>query len=350
MAEQRINLTEPQIDERPLVTFALFAYNQEKYIREAVEGAISQTYEPLEIILSDDCSTDRTFEIMQEMAGEYAGKHRITVRRNAKNEGTACHVQSVFTESAGRLFVVAAGDDISLPERVMALFNVWESEGHPNGVVGSGWEIFQDDDVVNVIRFTKNRSIFANNPLEGYARAYWLPAAAPTVAYTRDIFEKFSPLFGGGLIEDAPLFFRAALVGRFVHCHEVLVRVRRHDSNTGTGYTLNDAKRWNRFMQSKLIAFSNMQYDLTNWKGCMNSKLRSRIERQISAVTRSTSGLLLPETRDIAGVDRFVFFLRMISAPAVGSTFRQRMEYALSFFGFNAHINAKNILRRFIRV
>ena len=44
--------------DRPLVTFALFAYNQEKYIREAVEGAFAQTYAPLEIILSDDCSTD----------------------------------------------------------------------------------------------------------------------------------------------------------------------------------------------------------------------------------------------------------------------------------------------------
>ena len=53
--------------DRPLVTFALFAYNQEQHIREAVDGAFSQTYEPLEIILSDDCSTDRTFEIMQEI-------------------------------------------------------------------------------------------------------------------------------------------------------------------------------------------------------------------------------------------------------------------------------------------
>jgi glycosyltransferase involved in cell wall biosynthesis len=54
--------------DRSLVTFALFAYNQEKYIREAVEGALAQTYEPLEIILSDDCSSDRTFETMREMA------------------------------------------------------------------------------------------------------------------------------------------------------------------------------------------------------------------------------------------------------------------------------------------
>ena len=70
--------------DRPLVTFALFAYNQEKYIREAIEGAFAQTYEPLEIILSDDCSVDRTFEIMTEMVVNYRGKHCIKLNKNIK--------------------------------------------------------------------------------------------------------------------------------------------------------------------------------------------------------------------------------------------------------------------------
>jgi glycosyltransferase involved in cell wall biosynthesis len=66
--------------DRSLVTFALFAYNQEKYIREAVEGALAQTYEPLEIILSDDCSSDRTFETMREMAATYDGPHQVKAK------------------------------------------------------------------------------------------------------------------------------------------------------------------------------------------------------------------------------------------------------------------------------
>lgn len=75
-------MTEATLEtERPLVTFALFACNQEKYIREAVEGAFSQSYEPLEIILSDDCSSDRTFE-MREMAAEYKGAHRLGLQNS----------------------------------------------------------------------------------------------------------------------------------------------------------------------------------------------------------------------------------------------------------------------------
>lgn len=103
--------------ERPLVTFALFAYNQEKYIREAVEGAFSQTYSPLEIILSDDQSRDRTFGIMEEMAREYKGQHRVITRRGQSNQGLIRHIRAVAEISSGSLIVVAAGDDISLPER-----------------------------------------------------------------------------------------------------------------------------------------------------------------------------------------------------------------------------------------
>jgi cellulose synthase/poly-beta-1,6-N-acetylglucosamine synthase-like glycosyltransferase len=61
----------------PLITLFVYAFNHEKFIREAVEGAFAQTYNPLEIILSDDCSTDRTYEIMQEMAERYSGPHKV---------------------------------------------------------------------------------------------------------------------------------------------------------------------------------------------------------------------------------------------------------------------------------
>lgn len=104
-------------NDRPLVTFALFAYNQEKYIREAVEGAFSQTYEPLEIILSDDFSGDRTFEIMKEMAATYRGTHEVRVRQSRANNGLAAHFNDVLVDAKGAYFVVAAGDDISISNR-----------------------------------------------------------------------------------------------------------------------------------------------------------------------------------------------------------------------------------------
>lgn len=114
---------------RPLVTFALFAYNQAEYIREALEGALSQTYEPLEVIVSDDCSTDRTYALIQEVAGDYRGPHKVVVRRTSRNSGILSHVVEVAKEAQGHLIVLAAGDDVSKPERTEKLVESWLATG-----------------------------------------------------------------------------------------------------------------------------------------------------------------------------------------------------------------------------
>jgi glycosyltransferase involved in cell wall biosynthesis len=116
-------------EERPLVTFALFAYNQEKYVREAIEAAFSQTYEPMEIILSDDCSTDGTFEIMKEMTNSYRGSKKVVARKTRRNVGVLLHVKDVANIAEGKLLILAAGDDISKKERTEIIANEWMVTG-----------------------------------------------------------------------------------------------------------------------------------------------------------------------------------------------------------------------------
>lgn len=109
----------------PLVTVCLFAFNQERFIREAVEAALAQTYSPLEIIISDDCSTDSTFDIIKEMTCHYKGIHNISVKRNARNMGFVDHVNQVVALANGELIVMMAGDDIALPHQVDVFVTEW---------------------------------------------------------------------------------------------------------------------------------------------------------------------------------------------------------------------------------
>jgi len=127
--------------ERPLVTFALFTYNQERFVQEAIEAAFAQTYEPLEIIFSDDCSSDKTFDLLQEAAQSYKGPHSVSVRQTPNNLGTLLHVASVAKVSKGDFFVLAAGDDISKPNRVERLAKQLMSTG--------AWGVFSKFDRIN---------------------------------------------------------------------------------------------------------------------------------------------------------------------------------------------------------
>lgn len=95
----------------PKLSYVLLSHNREKYIRAAIESAFAQDYEgELEYIFSDDCSTDRTFEIIKECVAAYKGNRRIVVTRTPRNlhlAGNTNHAMQ-FVESD---WIVRADDD-----------------------------------------------------------------------------------------------------------------------------------------------------------------------------------------------------------------------------------------------
>ncbi len=139
------------LHEKPLVTFALFAYNQEEYIREAVEGALAQDYSPLEVIISDDCSTDQTFNIIQHLVGCYKGPHRVIARQTKKNIGTLLHVVDVAKRANGKLFVLGAGDDVSKVNRVTVIQSAWRKTG--------AWGLSSNFDKIDETGFILEREV-----------------------------------------------------------------------------------------------------------------------------------------------------------------------------------------------
>jgi len=126
---------------KPLVTMVICTYNQEEYIRDAIHGAFSQTYSPLEIIISDDYSLDRTFEIIQEEVKSYKGSHKVVVNRNDRNLGIVGHVNHlVLNLLNGEFIVLAAGDDIALSCRVTVAARALQT---PSCFAGcsNGWRV-----------------------------------------------------------------------------------------------------------------------------------------------------------------------------------------------------------------
>ena len=113
----------------PLVTVALFAYNQEDYIVDAVRSVLAQDYSPLQIIISDDCSTDATFSKAEKLVSNYDGPHRVLLNRNEKNLGVGGHVNKIMEVAEGELIVAAGGDDISVSDRVTETVNFWVRSG-----------------------------------------------------------------------------------------------------------------------------------------------------------------------------------------------------------------------------
>lgn len=94
----------------PKVSILTIAYNQEKYIRQTLESFIMQKTDfKFEIVISDDCSTDKTPEIIMEYARKYPDIFNTTLRK--KNIGSWQNFLGVLKEARGEYIALCEGDD-----------------------------------------------------------------------------------------------------------------------------------------------------------------------------------------------------------------------------------------------
>ena len=222
---------------RPLLTFAIAALNQEPFIREAVEAAFAQTYSPLEIVLSDDHSDDRTFEIMKEMAAAYRGPHKIILNQNPKRRCIGGHINRVIEISHGELIVGAAGDDVSLPDRARIAYETWEQSGRRATSIHSNFIQVDEKGLAIEQRFSTVPEANQTTPLRQTAEiAEYIRTLEPVVfgcshTFSRELFRKFGNLPESLIHEDTVLGLRSLIVGQIIYLPEPLVKYRVHGNN-----------------------------------------------------------------------------------------------------------------------
>lgn len=121
---------EMKAQENPLVSVTVCSFNQEKYIRECVESVLAQTYSPLEIIFSDDGSSDRTAEIIESCLAGYEGSHSIIFMKHEYNLGGMGRENflDAYRRTSGQFIIQFSGDDVMLPTMVEEMVKVWRAK------------------------------------------------------------------------------------------------------------------------------------------------------------------------------------------------------------------------------
>jgi len=244
--------------QKPLISFYVIACNQQKFVSDAVAAALAQTWSPLEVVLSDDCSDDDTFAIMQKMAKDYRGPHTVVLNRNEKRLGVGAHINRVLQLCHGEWIVASAGDDVSRPNRVEQLFANWIADGQRAALVYSnlvetdeyGADLhardFRKESTGNECHWNHHARLSGHHP----------PVHGATFAYPRRTFDQFGPLWDGVVFEDNVLNWRAELTGGVLLCPEFLVRHRNHPgqiTNLHSRHALLDADE-----RRRLLSWSNV--------------------------------------------------------------------------------------------
>jgi glycosyltransferase involved in cell wall biosynthesis len=103
---------------RPLVTIGMQFFNNERSLADAIKSILLQTYENWELIIHDDGSTDKSYEIAASFTDP-----RILLKKDFGNRGRAVHLNQCLHLARGDYFAVADADDIAHPERIRLQLN-----------------------------------------------------------------------------------------------------------------------------------------------------------------------------------------------------------------------------------
>lgn len=135
-----------EMDYTPLVSVAVVTYNSSKTVVETLDSIFNQTYPKLELVVSDDCSTDNTVEICREWIEAHKNKFvRTELLTVEKNSGVSANMNRGADACKGEWVKDIAGDDVLLPDCIETYVDFVQC--HPNAIcVFANVEVFGGDE------------------------------------------------------------------------------------------------------------------------------------------------------------------------------------------------------------
>lgn len=136
---------------KPLVSVIIPVYNAEKFIDEAIESVLNQTYTNFELILIEDASTDRTTEKLKK----YKDK-RIHIYENEVNRGISYSTNKGITVSNGKYIALMDDDDVMEKERLFLEVEFLERNIHIDIVGGRTTYIAENGNLIDYSGIPRN--------------------------------------------------------------------------------------------------------------------------------------------------------------------------------------------------
>ncbi len=133
---------------QPSVTVLMPVYNAERFLKEAIDSILQQTFTNLELLIINDGSTDSTLNILQQY-----NDSRIRVITNDTNKGISYSLNLGIEESKTSLIARMDADDISYPERIEKQYAYMQN--NPDCALLNTWarEITEEGKTVRIERF-----------------------------------------------------------------------------------------------------------------------------------------------------------------------------------------------------
>jgi glycosyltransferase involved in cell wall biosynthesis len=243
----------------PLVSIAMATYNGANYISHQIRSIVQQSYQNLEIIITDDASTDSTPAVLED----FRNKHpNIKIFSNQANLGITATFEHSIRNCRGDYIAISDQDDIWEPDKISLLLNA----------IGSEDAIYSDSELVDKNGQSKNILISSLVNLKSFYSGipFLMGICLPghTLLLQGD-FARYILPFPRSIMYDRWISFCAAANNGIKYLDMPLVKYRQHETNSfGVGKARNKSNQ-----STKKQKFHRKLLEL---KACENAPIRDR--------------------------------------------------------------------------
>ena len=268
------------MQENPLVSVICLAFNHEKFVVETLESVIQQKYQPIELIIVDDCSLDAT---KSEIKNWLTAHPEVQFIANEINIGNTKSFNNALKFANGEYILDLAADDLLLPNGIQFQVEAFQKSTFKNlGVVYGNAEIINEDGSFDCYYFPVNENkkvISKRNIGDIYYSVLSTGASICSVSalIKKSVFDSLGGYYETLAYEDLDFWIRASRTYEFDFIDEVLVKKRtvinslgsnfnkkKHKINISTYKILKKAFDLNRSKIEDLALQKRVHYEIMN--------------------------------------------------------------------------------------
>jgi len=199
----------------PKVSIVLPTYNGAKYVKQAVDSCLNQTYKNIELIIVDDCSNDETPRIIDSYKDD-----RIRYLRHKQNEGLPYALNTGFAKATGQYLTWTSDDNQYLPKAIEELVSLLEKNPDVDFVYADYWAHFLETDERELRTTPDNLDLEKANEV------------GPCFLFTRRAYKEvgaYDPKYK--LVEDYDYWIRICKKFKALHCPHPLYIYGEHSKS-----------------------------------------------------------------------------------------------------------------------
>jgi len=283
----------------PLVSIALCTYNGARFLSQQLDTLVNQTYQPIEIIAVDDCSTDDTFSILTEYANRYP---QFKIYRNDANLGFTANFEKAVKLCTGELIALCDQDDLWDPKKIGLQANAISD----HVLIYHDSEFVHEDGTPMHKKMSDLMNFYRGGDPEVFL--FFNCVSGHSILMKRELVNEALPL-KPGYFHDWWLAYIAANIGTIDFIPQCLVKYRQHDASDTN--ILRQKRKADTYKLSSVQKIQRIQQWLAYCAAFPKNKQQGVIDQFYKAFTeRVNSYMSFSLSRLLFKYRRQIFYIR----------------------------------------